>query len=385
MADTEQPLFKQALKKNLKRILTFWAPIVFFVGGLGTLLGIYTISTYTTAIGRPDLMAAALAAKSDLVTWLVIVALVVSAYFIVLMTTGILFGLSVSLFNESPNLQSDLVKVFFWPVFLGIAALMGLVFKVQHLDDFGRLAFLIGFVIITVIALHFSPMFKMAVELCATAATPAKANSKGSRLILQTMLMFVLASAVFSAVLPVSLILRAYTGEDSPEAVTKLMIISIFSAALPLIPAMVFYVSRADLFKRVIQCLAMALLILPIVIGMAPGGPEAIVYSSASVMKVRNESEAKFLLTDVYAVDDFSADIWGPVESIRNQPLISAFPLFSFGDVLLLCPTKLIKTKLKDWPAESAYCVITKGGKAIRMPRKSSAAEDASQLGGPAR
>lgn len=385
MADTEQPLFKQALKKNLKRILTFWAPIVFFMGGLGTLLGIYTISTYTTAIGRPDLMAAALAAKSDLVTWLVIVALVVSAYFIVLMTTGILFGLSVSLFNESPNLQSDLVKVFFWPVFLGIAALMGLVFKVQHLDDFGRLAFFIGFVIITVTALQFSPTFKMAVELCATAAAPAKANSKGSRLILQTMLMFVLASAVFSAVLPVSLILRAYTGEDSPEAVTKLMIISIFSAALPLIPAMVFYVSRADLFKRVIQCLAMALLILPIVIGMAPGGPEAIVYSSASVMKVRNESEAKFLLTDVYAVDDFSADIWGPVESIRNQPLISAFPLFSFGDVLLLCPTKLIKTKLKDWPAESGYCVITKGGKAIRMPRKSSAVEDASQLGGTSR
>jgi len=85
---------------------------VFFMGGLGTLLGIYTISTYTTAIGRPDLMAAAIAAKSDLVTWLVIVALVVSAYFIVLMTTGILFGLSVSLFNESPNLQSDLVKYF---------------------------------------------------------------------------------------------------------------------------------------------------------------------------------------------------------------------------------------------------------------------------------
>jgi len=268
---------------------------------------------------------------------------------------------------------------------------MGLVFKVQHLDDFGRMTFLIGFVIITVIALHFSPTFRLAVELCATAAAPApapapaKANSKGSRLILQVMLMFQLVSAVLWAVLPVSLNLRAYTGEDSPEAVTKIMVISIFSAARPLVPAMVFYVSKVGLFKRTIQYFAIALVILSVVIGIAPGGPEAIVYSSASLMKVRNESASKFLLTEVYAVDDFSADIWRRVESVRNQHLISAFPLFSLGDVLLLCPTKLIKTKLKDWPTESAYCVITRGGKAIRMPRKSPAVEEASTIGGTAR
>lgn len=79
--------------------------------------------------------------------------------------------------------------------------------------------------------------------------------------------------------------------------------------------------------------LKMALVILSVVIGIASGGPETIVYSSASVMTVHNESAAKFLLTEAYAVDDFSADIWGRVESVRNQPLISAFPLFSFGDV----------------------------------------------------
>lgn len=376
MSDQAQPNFKQALKKNLKRILAFWVLIAVLLGGLGTLLGIYTISNYTTAIGRPDLMAAALSAKSDLVTWLVIVALVVTAYFLVLMTTGILFGLAVSLFNECPSLQSDIVKLLLLPVFLGIAVLMALVFKVQQLDDLGRFGFLISFVVITVWSLHLSPKFRLAVDLCATAATPGKANSKGSRIFLLVMLMFVLVSAVFSAVLPVSLILKGYTGEDSPEAITKLMFISIFSAALPLMPALVFYVSRADLFKRVAQCLALALLILPIVIGISPGGSQSIVYSSASLMKVRDQSEAKFLLTEIYAADDFSSDIWGAVESVRNQPLISAFPLFSFGDVLLLCPIKLIKTKLKDWPAESAYCVTTKGGKAIRMPRKPEASKN---------
>ena len=51
--------FQQALKKNLKRVLTYWAPLSVIFAGMGTLLGFYTLSTYATAIGRPDVMAAA--------------------------------------------------------------------------------------------------------------------------------------------------------------------------------------------------------------------------------------------------------------------------------------------------------------------------------------
>lgn len=379
MTEVKPLTFKQALKKNLKRILSHWPQLTVFLGGLGTLLGIYTISTYTTAIGRPDLMAAALAAKSDLVTWLAIVALVVTAYFVVLMTTGILFGLSVSLFNDSPNLQSEIVKVFFWPVLLGIATLMALIFEVQNLDDGDRLAFLVAFVVITIPALHLSPKFRLALDLCATSAAPGKPNSKASRIFLLAMLAFVLVAAVVSAVLPVSLILRAYTGEDSPEALIKLMLISIFSSGLTLMPAMVFYVSKADLFKRISQCIALALAILVIVIGVSPGGTQTIVYSSASLMKVRDQSEAKFLLTENYAAEDFASETWGHVETLRNQPLVSAFPLFSFGEVLLLCPVKMIKTELKNWPTESASCVVTKNSKAIRMPRNTKASQEPSK------
>jgi hypothetical protein len=65
---TARPLtFQQALKKNLKRVLTFWAPLSVIFTGLGALLGFYTLSSYATAIGRPDVMAAALEAKSALI------------------------------------------------------------------------------------------------------------------------------------------------------------------------------------------------------------------------------------------------------------------------------------------------------------------------------
>ncbi|KNH29559.1 hypothetical protein ACS77_02465 [Pseudomonas syringae] len=369
--------FKQALKKTIKRILTYWAQLAVLVGGLGTLLGFYTISTYTTAIGRPDLMAAAVDAKSALVLWLAIVALVVAAYFLILMTSSILFGLAVSLFNDSPTIQPDVVKVLVLPVLIGVTALMTVIFKAPELDDFKKLGCMAMFTVVTLLALHLSPKFRLAVDVCATAAAPGNANSKATRIYLLVMLALLLVGAVISAVFPASLILKAYSGEDTPEALTKLMVISIFSAGMTLIPVVVFYVSKADIFKRISQCIAAAFIILLIVIGVSPGGSLTIVYSAASIMKVRDQTEAKFLLTEDYANEDFDAQIWGSVETVRNLPLISAFPLFSFGDVLLLCPVKLIKTELKNWPAESAYCVVAKNSKATRMPRKSEEAAQA--------
>ncbi|WP_454876375.1 hypothetical protein [Pseudomonas farris] len=369
--------FKQALKKTIKRILTYWAQLAVLVGGLGTLLGFYTISTYTTAIGRPDLMAAAVDAKSALVLWLAIVALVVAAYFLILMTSSILFGLAVSLFNDSPTIQPDVVKVLVLPVLIGVTALMTVIFKAPELDDFKKLGCMAMFTVVTLLALHLSPKFRLAVDVCATAAAPGNANSKATRIYLLVMLALLLVGAVISTVFPASLILKAYSGEDTPEALTKLMVISILSAGMTLIPVVVFYVSKADIFKRISQCIAAAFIILLIVIGVSPGGSLTIVYSAASIMKVRDQTEAKFLLTEDYAKEDFDAQIWGSVETVRNLPLISAFPLFSFGDVLLLCPVKLIKTELKNWPAESAYCVVAKNSKATRMPRKSEEAAQA--------
>ncbi|MBS7419292.1 hypothetical protein [Pseudomonas syringae] len=377
----EKPLtFQQALKKNVKRILTYWAPLSVILGGLGTILGFYTISTYTTAIGRPDLMASAIEAKSALVLWLAIIALLVAAYFFVLMTTSVLFGCSVSLFNDSPNLQPDLVKLLILPVLLGIAALMVTIFKDIEITDCYKLMCIVVYGVLTILALQKSPTFRLAVDLCTTTALPGKSQSKAARVFFLVILACVLVSTVLSTVLPVSLILQAYSGEDTPEALTKLMLISIVFASMTLIPVIVFYDRKTDLFKRVSQCLAAAFVILVIIIGASPGGPLTIVYSAASLMSVRDQTSAQFLLTEEYAKEDLDTEVWGLVETLRKHPLVSAFPLFSFGDVLLLCPAKLIKTELKDWPIKSAYCVVTKNSKALRMPRKSEAAAEAKKL-----
>ncbi|WP_247841626.1 hypothetical protein [Pseudomonas sp. MWU12-3103b] len=367
----KRPLtFQAALKKNIKRIFTYWAPISVILGGLGTILGFYTISAYTTAIGRPDLMASAIEAKSALLLWLAVIAFLVAAYFLVLMTTSVLFGLSVSLFNKSPDLQVDVMKLLLLPVLLGIAVLMVTIFRGIEVTDGYKLIWVVAYGILTILALQRSPTFRKAINRCATTDSPGKLKNKATRVVFLVMLACILISTVLSTVLPVSLILKSYSGEDTPEALIKLNLISIVFASMTLIPVVVFYDSRTDLFKRVSQCLAAAFVILVIIIGASPGGPLTIVYTASSMMNVRDHTAAKFLLTENYAKEDLDPEVWGTVETVRKYPLASAFPLFSFGDVLLLCPEKLIKTELKDWPAKSAYCVVTKNSKALRMPLK---------------
>lgn len=368
---TPTPLtFQQTLKKNLKRVLNFWAPLSVIFAGLGTLLGFYTLSTYATAIGRPDLMAAALEAKSALIPWLATVIGMLAAYLFILLSTTVLFGLTVSLFNDASSQQHKLVGILLLPVLAGIVALLWQVFEGPPLDDWDRLFWSLGWLAIALPVMLAFPSFRYSVDACATLASPRNPRSWPLRVWFLVMVSLLLTATVISAVFPASLILKAYIGEDTPEAVNRLKYISMFAATVTLLPVVVFYVSKADLFKRLSLGLLAVIVTGLMVIGISPGSPAAIVYAAAQVMNVRDPVPAHFMLTKTYAKEDFDTQVWGTVETVRAQPVVSAFPLFSFGDVLLLCPTSLATKGRKEWPSQSAYCVLTQSSTAIRMPKK---------------
>ena len=362
--------FQQTLKKNLKRVLNFWAPLSVIFAGLGTLLGFYTLSTYATAIGRPDLMAAAVEAKSVLIPWLATVIGMLAAYLLILLSTTVLFGLTVSLFNDAASQQHKLVGILLLPVLAGIVALLWQVFDGPRLDDWDRLSWSLVWLAIALLVMLAFPSFRYSVDACATLASPRNPRSWPLRVWFMVMVSLLLMATVISAVFPASLILKAYIGEDTPEAVNRLKYISMFAATVTLLPVVVFYVSKADLFKRLSLGLLAVIVTGTMVIGISPGSPAAIVYAAAQVMNVRDPVPARFMLTETYAKEDFDTEVWGTIETVRDQPVVSAFPLFSFGDVLLLCPTSLANKGRKEWPAQSGYCVLTQSSNAIRMPKK---------------
>lgn len=361
--------FQQALKKNLKRVLTYWAPLSVVFTGLGTLLGFYTLSTYATSIGRPDVMAAALEAKSALIPWLATVIGMLAVYLLILLSTTVLFGLTVSLFNDAAPLQPRLAMILLLPTMAGIVGLLWLVFAWPDLSRGLRWFWTILFMFAAPGSLLASPTFRRAVDKCA-AMGPGNAKGWPLRSWFMLMLSALISSTVACSVLSTSLILKAYIGEDTPDAVKRLMLSSMFAASITLLPVVVFYVSKTDLFKRLSLFLLAVIVTGAMIISISPGVLAAIVYSAAQVMNVRDPVPAQFMLTKTYAKEDFDTQVWGTVETVRAQPVVSAFPLFSFGDVLLLCPTSLANKGRKEWPSQSAYCVLTQSSTAIRMPKK---------------
>lgn len=363
--------FLQSFKTNFKRVLTYWVQIGLTISAIGTVIGYLTLSLYTRSIGRPDLIAAAMDASSALVSWLAITAFVVFAYLFVLASTTVLYGLSVSLFNKSPVEQRRVALKFLFPVCLGMTAFIVSIYIGRDWNQGWAFLTTTLLVLFATGLLCFSSDLRKAVKTCAENDLPDAVSSGAAKIWFVAMVFFMLVATVVSAVAPAGLILKAYVGDGTRQNMLLLMAISLFAAIAALVPVIVFYRSKTMLFTRILFTAGAALVVLVLVINISPGGATMIVNSTASLMNARSNKIANYLIDDVYKENDFDLKVWTGSKTLHDRPLISGFPLFSFGDVLLLCPSTLVDTSMKDWPSKSAYCIVTKNSKVTRMPSNS--------------
>jgi sterol desaturase/sphingolipid hydroxylase (fatty acid hydroxylase superfamily) len=113
------PTFEEVLRKNFKRVLTYWSQIGTVMGLSAVGLGLISLYMYTRAIGRTDLFMASIDAKSALMIWLVIVLVLMSAFLFLLTVTTLLFWLSASLFHRTPGRLKDVVVWLTLPFLVG--------------------------------------------------------------------------------------------------------------------------------------------------------------------------------------------------------------------------------------------------------------------------
>lgn len=85
-----------------------------------------------------------------------------------------------------------------------------------------------------------------------------------------------------------------------------------------------------------------------------------ITYSAAGILGVRQSESAIYIVGDAYKGMAFDEATWSANTFGDGRVYITAFPLYSFGDVLLLCPDSLINTNFKDWPKRSGQCFATR-------------------------
>lgn len=371
--DTSKPSDTGDFKDLLKQLADNWTLLTFITGLISALLGLGILMAFTRAIGRIDLLPMALEAKSSILPWIVIIVFLSLAYITVLVVTTILFALALSIFRNTPNLQPTIAKLSLLPITLGSAIFIGAIFHDPGWNKIYTILIVGAVVVISTIFIIRKIEFKLALELVALYSNPGKVNNKRERYAIIVCFIGLLYVTILSAIYTVTLLLTTYVGEDTPNAINQLMIVSTCAVILTFVPTIVFFVTKKNSLTRALHSLGTILTVGVFIITIAPGGVSTIVYSAASIMGIRETGTSAFMLQENFGEKDFDVDTWGAVKTVREHPVIQAFPLFALADILLLCPASLLPTALADWPSKSSVCVVTKNSSVTRMPKPFSA------------
>lgn len=356
------------VKKNIKRIVNHWVVVSLTLSASGALFGFVILSTYLNAIGLPDLFPSALDTKTALVPWMILVALLLIFYMFMLTLNSGIFASGVGLFSKQPYAQTTLVRALSLPVLVGITLQMsGIVWELDLLLTF--LGSLIGGMAVLG-ALMCSEKFGAAIHVAGfMTAKPemgAKWQAKFGALFPLSMVVF---GTVVTAVLPVQVALSTYPTPTDFESTLALNIKAIVVSLLALVPAFTFFAFGKNLLIKMRNTLAVLIVMIAAVLTLAPRTFPAMVYRTAYFMGLRDTTVNAYLITDTYSADDFDAG-WGHVTTVKDRPIVTGFPLFKLGDLLILCPANLAGVQLTEWPKKSRACLVTDTKTAKRLPEK---------------
>ncbi|TBU86369.1 hypothetical protein [Phytopseudomonas dryadis] len=356
-------------KSRLERVLNHWGALAWLLGLLGLLAGFASLFCYTHAIGRTDLFQAAAAHQSMLLVWLGSVGLMTIVFILIMASAAVLFALAVSMLNGHHSWQRRAINPLLFIVSAGYACFGGLIL---WRSDWGveRVAGTVGLVtaLATLLLYLMSPNLHMPVVR--SARKPKKGKGTSPWLLL-LFLFLALMGTVVAGVFPAQMVLMAYRGEDTPDAVGQLMLTAVCSMILVLLPVWAFYKARGDLVRRWQVSLASMAGALLLYLMLSPATLGIITYAAANSMGMRDNQVRAYLLTDKDMLGELDTSEWSIQARQEGVARIEAFKLFGFGSVLLLCPAELVKTGLKDWPKHSERCLLTNTTLARLLPKRS--------------
>ncbi len=370
--------FQQDIYAALKLMAEHWG----LIGSLGALisavLSFGILMTYAKAIDRIDLLPLVFDKKlSALLPWMGVVAFVLFLYMVVMCVTTMFYALAVSFFQPDAQPQANGCPLVFLGGGRGVVDFVAFAFQAPKLEHWiVALVILSGMSAVLGLSLK-SQRIRMALKLVSLFN-----NLKGLGVWWHQAGVFffaysILIIAVFAAVYPMLILLKSYTGKDTPEAINSLMVISMVAVVLLFLPALIFFVSKKHIVARGLLSFGSALLVTLVVVATYPGASSTVVFKAAGMMGVRETTPLKYRLLKNFEAKDFDPASWGTVDASLDLPVVEAFPLFSLGDVLLLCPGDLSGTHLGQWPEHSHVCIVTQRSDVVILPGATAAPKQA--------
>lgn len=352
-------------RRNIKRLLEHWGPITVTLSLLGTGIGVLTLYVFTHAIGRVDLFMIAIDAKTALAVWVLIIISISAFYLTSLTMTTWFYGVAVSLLDRIPDRLDRVALWLLLPIWGGFGFFIILIFYCSnYLKASASLAIVCAATIFMYMLLFLGKGFKGLFRDNVVDMT------RGEKVFVMISQCLTVCFTVILSAIPASIILNSYVGEDTSEAIKFVAILTFATLALSLVPTFIFYVSKGAVYSRAIYGFIAALLLLLLFLLLSRGTMSTITYAAAKGLQVKQTAPARYLLADDMRLSDFDSLQWRTRLHESKRVEVQAFSLFSFGDVLLLCPSDYIRLGLHDLPRFSQYCFLTQNSKVIRKPQR---------------
>jgi len=179
-------------------------------------------------------------------------------------------------------------------------------------------------------------------------------------------------AAIFSTVacsaLPTMLTLQTYIGEETFEAVDYIAGISLGALTLTLLPVFIFYFSKGDAYRKTRNAILAIVIAFCCTAFILKGTLKQITYAAAGSLDIRQNTLSRYVINEDINLSDLNNTIWKTRSLNSKKVEIEAYPLFSFGDTLLLCPKDMLSIGYKVIRQYSKYCISTNNSKVTRKP-----------------
>ncbi|MDO9347004.1 MAG: hypothetical protein Q7T99_26380 [Pseudomonas sp.] len=360
MSPAPASTFQMFFRRGFKRLLEHWTPFTVTVIFLGTGFGMLSLYIYTKAIGRPDIFMSTLDSKSALLVWVLVVTFMMTLQLAVLMVSAWLYGMSVSLLNSRRENTRYIAGWLLVPLVVGFTTFMTLAFYWNEEVSAGQaLSIVSGTTLLALLGLAQIRTVRLLI---------ARGAPRDQRKWVYVPIALMLLMTVVSGTLPTLLILDSYVGQDDEAAVTFVAIFSICTFVLSLIPALLFFVVQGSLFRRM-SMVAVSVMIFFILFLLSARGPmSSITYIVAGTLEIRQAHAARFILEDQVKLGDLDSLQWQTRLRDDARVQVSAYQLFAFGDLLLICPMAIHTAKLHQLPSYTKLCLFTRASRVQRMP-----------------
>ncbi|WP_313364837.1 hypothetical protein [Pseudomonas sp.] len=353
---------QQALFKILADI-KWWLPVV------STLISISLLTKYLWVIHHPELILSSLGNPSNLVAWLFFSLLILASLLLIVSVPSVVFTLSMSICTVDRELEKRLAFRFGLIVGGGYLLLslnlLGAMFDYTMAPGyFFPIVVVAAACAVIVLLRRDAPLHNKVLELPPGPRKPLHRKLYYTALVgwLGTLLAF----TSLSGVMPAQLAIMTWRGGERDEEAFGAIALCSLIMCLYLAPVLVFYFTTGNAMQRTGRAALMLLGCIFVNAMLLPALLDLWVYSAANLIKVRDNTELRYVLNEKdYPKEVFSSAPWQleSYEGPNGLYSVRAFRQFRFGDTLLICPASYRNIELKEIDSYAHRCIALSEGK----------------------